>query len=233
MDNPPSTKQIKALLEELLEEGEQYLPFKIESSSVTKFNHSPQKELFALHKKIENCKSCKLASSRKHLVFGEGNSNADLVLVGEAPGAEEDATGKPFVGRAGKLLTDIITKGMKLTRDEIFICNVLKCRPPLNRDPEKDEIEACMGILQKQLEIINPKVICTLGRFSAFVLLGKGKRLGDYRGKIHHYRNIPVVVTYHPSALLRNPKLKRPTWDDVKILLRIMSGEDPQQIGQW
>ncbi|KQC14781.1 MAG: hypothetical protein APR63_05175 [Desulfuromonas sp. SDB] len=186
-----------------------------------------------LYQQVKNCQSCKLAATRKNLVFGEGNANANLVMVGEAPGADEDATGKPFVGRAGKLLTDIITKGMELSRDEIFICNVLKCRPPLNRDPEKDEIDACMGILQKQLEIINPKVICTLGRFSAFVLLGKGKKLGDYRGKVHFYRNIPVVVTYHPSALLRNPNLKRPTWDDVKIILRIMSGDDPNQIGYW
>ncbi|MGC9367480.1 MAG: uracil-DNA glycosylase [bacterium] len=215
-----------------MEEGEQYLPYKIKSSPLKNF-HQPQQELDLLYQQVKNCQSCKLAATRKNLVFGEGNANANLVMVGEAPGADEDATGKPFVGRAGKLLTDIITKGMELSRGEIFICNVLKCRPPLNRDPEKDEIDACMGILQKQLEIINPKVICTLGRFSAFVLLGKGKKLGDYRGKVHFYRNIPVVVTYHPSALLRNPNLKRPTWDDVKIILRIMSGDDPNQIGYW
>lgn len=232
MDNPSPKQQIKALLEELMEEGEQYLPYKIKSSPLKNF-HQPQQELDLLYQQVKNCQSCKLAATRKNLVFGEGNANANLVMVGEAPGADEDATGKPFVGRAGKLLTDIITKGMELSRDEIFICNVLKCRPPLNRDPEKDEIDACMGILQKQLEIINPKVICTLGRFSAFVLLGKGKKLGDYRGKVHFYRNIPVVVTYHPSALLRNPNLKRPTWDDVKIILRIMSGDDPNQIGYW
>lgn len=230
MDNIDSL-QLKSLLEELLEEGIDELPVDIKLSNINNFN--PEKEMKKLIQKYSNCSECKLAEKRTNLVFGEGNPDADIVFVGEAPGRDEDLSGKPFVGRAGKLLTEIITKGMQMTRKDIYICNVLKCRPPGNRDPEKDEISACIPILKKQIEIISPKLICTLGRFSSFVLLGKGQKLADYRGKIHYYGNIPVVVTYHPSALLRNPNLKRPTWEDIKIVKKILSGTPPDEIERW
>ncbi len=230
MDNIDSL-QIKSLLEELLEEGIDELPVEIKFSKEDNFN--PEKEMKKLMQKYSNCSKCKLAEKRTHIVFGEGKPDTDIVFVGEAPGRDEDLSGRPFVGRAGKLLAEIITKGMQMTREDVYICNVLKCRPPGNRDPEKDEISACIPILKKQIEIISPKLICTLGRFSSFVLLGKGHKLADYRGKIHYYGNIPVVVTYHPSALLRNPNLKRPTWEDIKTVNKILAGTPPEEIEYW
>jgi uracil-DNA glycosylase len=166
---------------------------------------------------IKDCTKCKLlARTRKQVVFGTGNPNADVVVVGEAPGADEDEQGKPFVGRAGKLLTDIL-KAIDFSRDEVFICNILKCRPPENRNPLPDEIANCEPYLFKQLEMIKPKLILAVGTFAAQTLLKTKEPLGKLRGKFHSYKGIKMMVTYHPAALLRNPNWKKPTWEDVKL----------------
>jgi len=179
--------------------------------------------LEALVPVIDSCRKCALGSSRLHSVPGEGNPRAGLVVVGEAPGATEDDTGRPFVGRAGKLLDDIL-KAIDFKREDVFICNVLKCRPPENRDPEPLEVAACSPYLHRQLELIGPKVILAMGRPAAHALLGVTSSLGELRGKLHRYRGIPLIVTYHPAALLRNPHWKRPTWDDIRIARRIYDG---------
>lgn len=173
---------------------------------------------------VDACRKCGLGHTRLHSVPGEGNHKAGMVLVGEAPGATEDETGRPFVGRAGQLLNDIL-KAIGLAREEVFICNVLKCRPPNNRTPEPLEVAACSPYLHRQLELIRPKVILALGKPAANTLLNTTASLGDLRGRVHRYRGIPLVVTYHPAALLRNPHWKRPAWDDVRIARRIYDGE--------
>ena len=178
----------------------------------------------ALEGVIEACRKCQLGSTRQHSVPGEGSPRAGMVVVGEAPGATEDETGRPFVGRAGQLLNDIL-KAINLRREEVFICNVLKCRPPGNRDPEPLEVAACSPYLHRQLELIGPRVILAMGRPAAHALLGSNASLNDLRGKVHRYRGIPLIVTYHPAALLRNPHWKRPTWDDIRIARRIYDGE--------
>ncbi|HMQ68446.1 MAG TPA: uracil-DNA glycosylase [Ignavibacteria bacterium] len=166
---------------------------------------------------IKNCDKCRLlAGTRKQIVFGTGNPDADVVVVGEAPGADEDSQGKPFVGRAGKLLTDIL-KAINFTREEVYICNILKCRPPDNRNPEPGEIVNCEPYLFRQLEMIRPKLILAVGAFAAQTLLRSKEPLGKLRGKFHLYNGIKMMVTYHPAALLRNPNWKRPTWEDVQL----------------
>ena len=173
---------------------------------------------------IDACRKCQLGSSRLHSVPGEGHPRAGLVVVGEAPGATEDETGRPFVGRAGKLLDDILG-AIGLRREDVFICNVLKCRPPGNRNPEPLEVTACSPYLHRQLELIGPRVILAMGLPAAHALLGGHASLGELRLKLHRYRGIPLVVTYHPAALLRNPHWKRPTWDDIRIARRIYDGD--------
>jgi len=180
--------------------------------------------LDALAPIIEACRKCQLGSSRQHSVPGEGAPRAGLVVVGEAPGATEDETGRPFVGRAGKLLDDILA-AIGFRREEVFICNVLKCRPPGNRTPEPLEVGACSPYLHRQLELIGPRVILAMGLPAAHALLGGHASLGELRLKLHRYRGIPLIVTYHPAALLRNPHWKRPTWDDVRIARRIYDGD--------
>jgi len=166
---------------------------------------------------IQGCTKCgMLSKGRKNIVFGSGNPNAGIVVVGEAPGADEDEQGLPFVGRAGRLLTDILV-AINLSRDEVYICNILKCRPPENRNPLPDEISNCEPYLARQLELIKPKLILALGTFAAQTLLNTKEPLGKLRGRFHLYKNIKLMVTYHPAALLRNPNWKRPTWEDVKM----------------
>lgn len=185
--------------------------------SVNNDNWKKIKTLDAFAEEIKNCSKCSILSSgRKQIVFGTGNPDSDVVVVGEAPGADEDEQGKPFVGRAGKLLTDIL-KAINFTREEIFICNILKCRPPDNRNPLPDEIENCEPYLFKQLEMIKPKLILAVGTFAAQTLLKSKEPLGKLRGKFHLYNGIKMMVTYHPAALLRNPNWKRPTWEDVQL----------------
>ncbi|MGC8846547.1 MAG: uracil-DNA glycosylase, partial [Candidatus Hydrogenedens sp.] len=162
---------------------------------------------------------------RTNTVFGDGNPNAELVFVGEAPGAEEDRQGLPFVGRAGQLLTDIIVKGMKMRREDVYICNVLKCRPPNNRDPNPMEVMNCEPYLIRQLELIRPKVVCALGRISAQTLLKTDATLNELRGKWHNYHGIPMRVTYHPAYLLRNPADKKKAWIDIQEVMKLLKGE--------
>jgi len=163
------------------------------------------------------CTKCELNGTRKNTVFGEGNPEADVVFIGEAPGADEDAQGEPFVGRSGQLLTKIIG-AIGFAREDVFICNILKCRPPGNRDPLPGEVEACEPHLRRQLAILQPKLICCLGRIAAQTLLGTDASLKRLRETVHFYAGIPVMATYHPAALLRNPDYKRDTWDDVRKL---------------
>jgi uracil-DNA glycosylase family 4 len=170
-----------------------------------------------------------LASTRTRTVFGEGPPTARLMFVGEAPGADEDRTGRPFVGKAGILLTDMITKGMGLSREEVYIANVLKSRPPDNRPPLPDEVANCLPYLERQIEIVRPEFLCLLGKTAASALLETALPLGRLRGKWHRYRKIPTIVTYHPSALLRNPAWKREAWEDLQTLMNAMGLKPPDR----
>jgi DNA polymerase len=185
-----------------------------------------------LAQEVAGCTKCDLSKTRTKTVFADGNPSAGLVFVGEAPGADEDRQGVPFVGRAGKLLTSIIEKGMKMDRSEVYICNVLKCRPPGNRDPQAAERAACMPYLDGQLAVIKPKVICCLGRQAANAILDNNETTGALRGSWHFYEGIPVRVTYHPSYLLRcedDPKRlateKRKVWTDIQEVMKVLNGE--------
>ncbi|MEO5902594.1 MAG: uracil-DNA glycosylase [Gemmatimonadaceae bacterium] len=177
--------------------------------------------LASIAAEVEQCTLCPLYKTATRGVPGSGNPTARLMCVGEAPGANEDEQGVPFVGAAGQLLTKILA-AVDLSRDEVFITNVVKHRPPGNRNPAPDEIHACTPYLIRQLEIIKPKVIVALGTFAAQTLLNSKTPIGKLRGEVHRYHGIPVVVTYHPAALLRNPAWKRPTWEDVQLARRIL-----------
>jgi uracil-DNA glycosylase family 4 len=166
-----------------------------------------------------DCRRCSLGKVRTNLVFGEGNPKAELVFVGEAPGGDEDKQGRPFVGRAGQLLTRIIA-AMGLTREDVYICNILKCRPPGNRNPESNEISACEPFLVKQLQAINPKIICALGSFAAKTLLKTEIPITVLRGRYHDYHDIKLMPTYHPAYLLRNPGAKKQVWEDVQVIMK-------------
>ena len=169
---------------------------------------------------VASCTRCGLYAGAKNPVPGHGNPNADFVCVGEAPGANEDEQGLPFVGQAGQLLTKILA-AINLTRDDVFICNVLKHRPPGNRNPNPDEVLACSPYLVRQIELLRPKVILALGTFAAQTLLQTREPIGKLRGRLHRYHGVPVIVTYHPAALLRNPSWKRPTWEDVQLARKL------------
>ncbi|HEV8456479.1 MAG TPA: uracil-DNA glycosylase [Gemmatimonadales bacterium] len=175
----------------------------------------------AVAERIRTTHCCGLCPHRTNAVPGEGDPNARLVLVGEGPGATEDAQGRPFVGQAGTLLSGIL-EAIEVPRHSVYITNIVKCRPPQNRKPLPDEIAACMPYLHRQLEIIRPQVILALGSTAAEAMLGVRKSLGELRGKVHTYNGIPLIVTYHPAALLRNPNWKKPTWDDVRIARQLL-----------
>jgi DNA polymerase len=177
--------------------------------------------LDAVAERIRTTHCCALCPNRTNAVPGEGNPDAKLFLVGEGPGATEDAQGRPFVGQAGNLLNGIL-EAIEVPRESVYITNIVKCRPPQNRKPLPDEIAACIPYLHRQLEIIRPKVILCLGSTSAEAMLGVRRSLGELRGKVHTYNGIPLVVTYHPAALLRNPNWKKPTWDDVRIARQLL-----------
>ncbi len=172
---------------------------------------------------VAACRKCKLCEGRTNTVPGEGLATARLVVIGEGPGRTEDETGRPFVGRAGELLTKIL-EAIKLPRDQVFICNIVKCRPPENRLPQYDEIAACLPFLYRQIELVKPTVILAMGGTAAQSLLNTKQSLGSLRNQVHRFRGTPVIVTYHPAALLRNPNWKRPTWDDVRIAARLLDG---------
>lgn len=173
--------------------------------------------LDGFHADISGCMKCPLGAARTSFVFGSGNPNADIMVIGEAPGADEDAQGLPFVGRAGQLLTKIL-ESIELQRDDVYICNILKCRPPNNRKPLVGETDSCEPYLWKQIELIKPKFILALGLTAAHTLLKSGETMTALRGTVHNYQGIPTLVTYHPAALLRNPEWKKLVWEDVKFL---------------
>lgn len=178
--------------------------------------------LSAVRDELGDCMRCKLCKGRKTIVFGEGAPDAVLVFVGEGPGQEEDQQGRPFVGAAGQLLTDIIVKGMKLNREDVYICNIVKCRPPGNRNPEPDEIEACEPFLIKQLQAIRPKMIVALGNVAVKTLLKTKEGITKLRGTWKTYQGIPLMPTFHPAYLLRNPSDKKLVWEDIKKVLAEM-----------
>lgn len=192
-----------------------------ENDTENKMASSPYKEadLKALRRQIGECQRCKLSQNRKNIVFGEGCPDAGLMFIGEGPGKDEDIQARPFVGDAGKLLTRLIIKlGMK--REEVYIANIVKCRPPYNRNPEEDEITACMPFIERQIEIINPCVIVCLGRVSMQALLGLNIPISRARGSFFQYNDIPVMPTFHPAYLLRNPGDKWLTWEDMKKVIQ-------------
>jgi len=188
------------------------------------------KGLSVLEREVAACTRCReLATSRTQTVFGVGDGKAKLCFLGEAPGADEDRQGEPFVGRAGQLLTDIIHKGMGIRREDVYILNVLKCRPPGNRNPEPDEVANCRSFFEGQLKAIRPEFICCLGAVAAHALLQTTEYVGKLRGRFHDYQGSRVVVTYHPSYLLRTPSAKKKTWEDIQMLMREMGLPLPKQ----
>ncbi len=176
--------------------------------------------LEALDKLICTCVKCPLGFTRTKFVFGVGNPKATLMIIGEAPGADEDAQGEPFVGRAGQLLNKIL-EAINFKRSDVYICNILKCRPPNNRKPMPEESEACKPYLKKQIDLIKPKIILCLGLTAAENLLGTKESMGKLRGQVMEYEGVPVMITYHPAALLRNPNWKRPAWEDVQAVRKL------------
>ncbi|MCD6569772.1 MAG: uracil-DNA glycosylase [Deltaproteobacteria bacterium] len=184
--------------------------------------------LDTIREEIGDCKRCPLFNTRANIVFGEGNPNAIIMFVGEAPGAVEDRTGKPFVGPAGRLFTDIVEKGMGLKRSDVYIANILKCRPPGNRDPLPDEIAECIGFLKEQILAIRPEVIIALGRIAAQNLLEIKTPISRLRGNLKEFMGIKVMPTYHPSYLLQNPSKKRDVWEDIKKVLKYLGLPIPQ-----
>jgi uracil-DNA glycosylase len=192
------------------------LPAKKKNNLLTKNN---EVLLNDLGREVAACRLCALATTRNNTVFGDGNVSAKIVFVGEAPGADEDKQGLPFVGKAGQLLTKIIN-AMGLERKDVYICNILKCRPPGNRNPLPDEIRLCEPFLKKQLQLISPQIICALGSFAAKTLLKTETPITLLRGRFHTYEGIQLMPTYHPAYLLRNPSAKKSVWDDVQLIMK-------------
>ncbi len=189
--------------------------------------------LEALRAEVAVCTKCPmLAASRTQTVFGVGSPTARLMFIGEAPGADEDRTGEPFVGKAGQLLNDMITKGMGIERKDVYIANILKSRPPGNRDPLPDEVINCRPYLDRQIEIVRPEFLCILGKIAASTLLETALPLGKLRGRWHRYRGTPVVVTYHPAFLLRTPTSKKDAWEDLQMLMKAMGLRTPGRSGK-
>ncbi len=217
-----SASEIKMLLQYLSALGFERLPIEIEDTVCENgLCLIKEKALQAVRNELGDCRRCHLWERRKNIVFGEGNPEAELMFIGEAPGAEEDIQGRPFVGPAGQLLTRLIEK-MGLKREDVYIANTIKCRPPMNRNPAKEELQKCMPFLKKQIAIIRPKVIMTLGDVATRALLGDVGSISRVRGKRFQYEGIVVIPTYHPSYLLRNSKAKWQTWEDAQKVLRIL-----------
>jgi uracil-DNA glycosylase len=189
---------------------------------IKKWGQGPEsfsETLEEIREDLGDCQRCRLARERNRIVFGDGNPGAKLVFVGEGPGFEEDQQGKPFVGAAGQLLSRII-EAINLTRSQVYICNIIKCRPPGNRNPEPDEISTCFPFLERQIAAIQPDLICALGTFAAQTLLQTTMSISKLRGRFHEYKGIKVLPTYHPAYLLRNPEKKRDVWEDMKMLMK-------------
>jgi uracil-DNA glycosylase family 4 len=207
-----------------LESQATWLPGANRDPESARINADSREALEAIRADLGDCQRCGLAAARTKLVYGIGNPNARLVLVGEAPGREEDLKGVPFVGEAGQLL-DRILLAMGMQREEVYICNVLKCRPPNNRDPDPEEVATCEGFLIRQLAAIRPHVIVGLGRFAVHSLLKTKVPISRLRGEWQRYQDIPLMPTYHPAYLLRNPEGKRDVWEDMKEVLRLLHAE--------
>jgi uracil-DNA glycosylase len=209
-------KSAKAYFESLKESGLDYLYAEPVKPEITGLSiEDAQKKLDALKKKVLKCEKCVLHKTKKNYVFGEGSPRARLVIIGEAPGADEDKQGRPFIGRAGQLLTKMI-EAINLTREDVFICNILKCRPPENRDPLPDEVAQCDDYLYKQLEILQPKIICALGKHAVQTLLQTDVAISKLRGHWQNFHGIKFMPTWHPAYLLRNQSAKKGSWEDLK-----------------
>ena len=185
-------------------------------------NVAPRETLETIREDLGDCRRCKLWNGRKTIVFGSGNPQAELLFVGEGPGADEDEQGLPFVGRAGQLLTQMIEKGLKIPRPQVYICNIIKCRPPGNRKPERDEIAACRQFVERQIDSVQPRAIVALGATAVETLLGTRQSMGSQRGRWHEFHGIPLMVTYHPAFLLRDPNRKPDAWEDLKKVLALL-----------
>jgi DNA polymerase len=209
--------ETRGYFETRLSQGETAIVLNLREENGDRSDKTPDETLVQFEDRIKGCKRCPLHKSRTNVVFGSGSAKTGLVFVGEAPGRDEDIQGKPFVGRAGQLLTRII-EAIDLSRDDVYITNVIKCRPEGNRDPYPHEIELCSRYLIEQLEILRPKAICALGRFAAQALSGLKLPMAGYRTEDLFYRGIRVIATYHPAACLRNASLKVPVWEDMQKL---------------
>jgi len=199
----------------------------LKNTGVLVEKHDPEQALDAIFQDLGDCKRCSLSQTRNHLVFGQGSPSAELMFVGEAPGRDEDLQGVPFVGRAGQLLTKIIA-AMGKTREEVYIANILKCRPPQNRNPNPDEIRVCSPFLKRQIAAIQPRVVCALGTFAAQTMLNTDTSIGRLRGRPHPLNETCVLVpTYHPAYLLRSPAKKREVWDDMQMIMKLLDWEMP------
>lgn len=219
---PELSPEASQLLDYLQGIGFEDLYLEVPAASGTSTQLEPSVEtralgLSALAEQASRCQSCQLSKGRQSVVFGSGSSNADLMFIGEGPGAEEDRQGLPFVGPAGELLTRIL-KAISLEREDVYIANIVKCRPPGNRDPLPEEVASCKAYLEAQIDLIDPKIIVLLGRVAAQTLLGSNLPLGRLRGEWHTIRGVQARATYHPAALLRNASYKRPTWDDMRVI---------------
>ena len=177
--------------------------------------------LDAVRRDLGDCRRCRLAEGRRTIVFGAGNPTAELMFIGEGPGYDEDRQGEPFVGAAGQLLTKII-QAIRLDRSQVYICNIVKCRPPGNRNPEVEEIQACFPFLQRQIAAVRPRYICALGSVAARTLLETTAPISKMRGRFHQHKKLRILPTYHPAYLLRNPEKKRETWEDMKLLMKAL-----------
>lgn len=214
---------LKSYLEYLRRIGVEGFPANGRKSG-NSFSSPERQTLEEVQKELGDCRRCKLHRTRRTIVFGEGDEKATLMFIGEGPGYDEDLQGKPFVGKAGQLLTKII-QSIHLQREEVYIANIIKCRPPQNRNPEPDEIESCYPFLMKQIEVIRPKIICALGTFAAQTLLNTNAKITALRGRVFDFTGIKVFPTYHPAFLLRNPERKRDVWEDVKQISEWMAKE--------
>lgn len=196
---------------------------KLKNPGVPRKKINKNETMNKIREKLGDCQRCPLAKTRTNLVFGAGNPNAQLMFVGEAPGRDEDQQGIPFVGRAGQLLTKII-QAINMTRDQVYIANILKCRPPNNRNPETEEIKNCYPFLQQQIKVIQPRIICALGTFAAQTLLQTKTPIGRLRGRGHPFSKHSLVIpTYHPAFLLRNPSKKRDVWEDMQLVMKLLA----------
>ncbi len=243
MTDQDTSSYLRAYLEELRETGAEYLsgqpqhvrPVTAEAAPIVAESTVDQsaalvETLVDIRNDLGDCHRCALGDGRTTLVFGVGNPQAKLVFVGEAPGRDEDLQGEPFVGAAGQLLTKII-QAMGLQRGDVYICNVLKCRPPQNRDPQPEEVEACSGFMLRQIQAIGPVVLVALGKFAAQTLLQNQTPISKLRGQFHDYHGIPLMPTFHPSALLRDETLKRPVWEDMQLVMQRLGLQLPEKKG--